>query len=238
MQILDNETLPENAIPMSVRAQQAREKLHSLDTTIDDVIGPIFQLLPVPDRICLALTSKFFARKAKDPIYNLNIHTETSDDPVIIGIDIRVPASIVNAPGKDRVTRTNVGLFSTRRMTLLALQNSMPKGYTLCWRCHKYGNNLAGKWVSADPRGHGMYPNLALEPLIEPMLPQQIHAHTSCCRTNIDLWQFYRNMSGAGYDDSIIDSTAIHVDALFDYIWTDTDYAAIGAMLYDIGEDV
>ena len=89
-----------NPTSISVRAQQAREKLHSLSTTIDDVIGSISRLLSIPNCIRLALTSKFFARKAKDPIDKINVHTETSNDPTIIGIDGLVLASIINATGK------------------------------------------------------------------------------------------------------------------------------------------
>jgi len=99
-----------------------------------DVIHIIAGMLDNPSRICLALTSKYFAESMKD------FNTSINDLPTYVRMHMNcrhLPCYYTNH-------------LSTRRILLLMLKSWMPHGMTLCWICLKYTKTSASKWLSTS----------------------------------------------------------------------------------------
>ena len=124
----------------------------------------VFSELDVPSRICLGLTSKFFAGMSS------MVSTELNDLPSIVKYHHRCP----------KPPCPYVNHISDRRILMLELKRWMPRGYRLCWICCKYSKiDKTSKWHSTTRMDLGSPNRINLPALVDLHL-RRVFCHHKC----------------------------------------------------------
>ena len=112
----------------------------TLNALSNDILVMVFNLLPVPSRISLGLTNKFFASLSQ------LVDTIISNDAATHVHDRQYPYFNITRQLVTQTITLHQKFFSSRRILLLELSKWMPREYRLCWACCKYTPRGSSVW--------------------------------------------------------------------------------------------
>lgn len=150
----------------------------------NEIILQVFKQLDVPSRICLGLTSKFFAAMSR------MVDTTLTDQQIVVKFH-------ANCPNPPCVYTTHI---SDRRLLLLSLKSYMPRGYRLCWKCALYTKITKSQWYSTTWVRFDSQDALDLE-TFRKIRSNQIWAHANCVSSgrHLAVWSLITPGASGGF---------------------------------------
>ncbi len=161
----------------------------ALDDLPNDVLLVVFKHLDVPSRICLGVSSKFFAEMST------MVNTSLTDQPTVVRFHEscqKLPCMFVNH-------------ISDRRILMLELKTWMPRNYRLCWVCVKYTRIDMSQWHTTTRQHFWGFGRLNLH-AIDQAPTRKLYCHHECKSTGNILAKWMWNHPGAsgGFDRCVI----------------------------------
>lgn len=146
----------------------------------NEVLFMVFELLDVPSRVCLGLTSKVFAQMTRC------VDTACNDQPSVVKFHQKCTV----------LPCTYTHHISDRRIMLLQLKSWMPYGYRLCWVCLKYTKVGCSEWHCTTQVKFNGHDGLNVHAIQQAGM-DKLYAHWKCIRSGHALAKWSRITPGA-----------------------------------------
>ncbi|KAK5461212.1 hypothetical protein LTS15_003275 [Exophiala xenobiotica] len=146
----------------------------------NEILSMVFELLDVPSRVCLGLTSKVFAQMTS------TIDTACNDQPSIVKFHKKCKF----------LPCTYTHHITDRRIMLLQLKSWMPYGHRLCWKCLKYSKVARSQWHCTTQVKFTGHDGLNVH-AIQQAGTDKLYAHAKCIVSGHVLAKWCRTTPGA-----------------------------------------
>lgn len=167
-------------------AKYDRTKKTPVYTVPPEILRTVYDMLDIPSRVSLSLTSKYFYAMSK------KVDTGLTD----------LPSPVKMHPKCNRLPCVYTNHLSDRRILLLMLKKWMPHGTTLCWVCLKYTLTSKYKWKETNSVNLMGINRIRLDAL-DDLKVKKVRCHVGCLR-NQSLWSWTRKRPGTfgGFEES------------------------------------